>query len=319
MYKTLEFKDTKNNGGGDLLATTEYGSYRLVYLKGVWQFFFNDLNQGVSDSRVAKVERCANEHYNNKLSETVKDKEENKQLVFIDDINGDLCATTELGSYRIRHQDGGHILSFNRRYVTNSTELKDLLLYASIHYENELKIKETFEVIIKKEGPLDFKESSVGQWARDNKIAEDKEIESPDHYTKGNIEVFDFIEDQGIGLACAIGNVIKYVCRAPHKHFKKDGGVGDLRKAREYIDKAIRIAAKEHAERKAVDPILEQEALKVNLQLGLIDIKNEEKELAKEKPEFIPIVNEESIEEYIVKNGVKVKVEKMTAKEKEGK
>lgn len=63
----------------------------------------------------------------------------------------------------------------------------------------------------------------------------DLEINHPSHYTLGNIEVIDFIEDQVLGYH--LGNVVKYVCRAG----KKEGSdyVTDLKKARWYLDRQI--------------------------------------------------------------------------------
>ena len=52
---------------------------------------------------------------------------------------------------------------------------------------------------------------------------------SPKYYTRGNIEVWDFIRDQG--LSYHLGNAIKYVCRAGHK----DSKVADLKKAIHYL------------------------------------------------------------------------------------
>ena len=54
---------------------------------------------------------------------------------------------------------------------------------------------------------------------------------SPSHYTRGSIEVWDFIRDQG--LSYHLGNVIKYVCRAGHK--SPDTKVEDLKKAIHYL------------------------------------------------------------------------------------
>lgn len=59
-------------------------------------------------------------------------------------------------------------------------------------------------------------------------------IKNPSHYTKGKIEVWDFIIDQQLGY-CA-GNAIKYICRAKHKGKEKE----DLMKAKEYIEKLIK-------------------------------------------------------------------------------
>lgn len=38
------------------------------------------------------------------------------------------------------------------------------------------------------------------------------EINHPEHYNQGKIEVIDFIEDQHLGFH--LGNVVKYICRA---------------------------------------------------------------------------------------------------------
>ena len=57
-------------------------------------------------------------------------------------------------------------------------------------------------------------------------------INKPDHYTKGNIEVIDFIEDQNLDFRAA--NVIKYICRYRYK-----GGLEDLLKAMWYLERLI--------------------------------------------------------------------------------
>jgi Protein of unknwon function (DUF3310) len=62
---------------------------------------------------------------------------------------------------------------------------------------------------------------------------EDKSIDHPSHYTVGSIEVYDFIEEWNLDFA--IGNVVKYVARAPYKNSKLE----DLKKARWYLNKAI--------------------------------------------------------------------------------
>lgn len=68
------------------------------------------------------------------------------------------------------------------------------------------------------------------------KVAPKKEdvINHPSHYTRGNIEVIDFIEDQQ--LPYHLGNVIKYIARAGHKGDKLE----DLKKARWYLDRYIK-------------------------------------------------------------------------------
>ena len=61
-------------------------------------------------------------------------------------------------------------------------------------------------------------------------------INHPAHYTTGNIEVIDFIEDKN--LSYCRGNIIKYVVRAGIKDPLTE--VEDLKKARWYIDREIR-------------------------------------------------------------------------------
>lgn len=58
-------------------------------------------------------------------------------------------------------------------------------------------------------------------------------VDHPPHYTYGNIEVIDAIEDWGLNFRLA--NVIKYVARAEHKVNK----LQDLKKARWYLDREI--------------------------------------------------------------------------------
>jgi len=54
-------------------------------------------------------------------------------------------------------------------------------------------------------------------------------MESPTYYTRGSIEVWDFIRDQGLNYH--LGNAVKYICRAGHK----DSAVQDLTKAIHYL------------------------------------------------------------------------------------
>ena len=57
--------------------------------------------------------------------------------------------------------------------------------------------------------------------------------DSPAHYTRGAIEVWDFIRDQGLNYH--LGNAIKYICRAGHK----DSAVQDLKKAIHYLENEL--------------------------------------------------------------------------------
>jgi hypothetical protein len=58
-------------------------------------------------------------------------------------------------------------------------------------------------------------------------------VNHPQHYTKGGIEVIDAIEAWGLNFRLA--NVIKYVARSDHKNNKLE----DLKKARWYLDREI--------------------------------------------------------------------------------
>lgn len=66
----------------------------------------------------------------------------------------------------------------------------------------------------------------------------DDKVNHPSHYTYGDIEVVDFIEqvtkDYKPELAFAIGNAIKYISRANRKNGKED-----LDKARWYLNRAF--------------------------------------------------------------------------------
>lgn len=59
-------------------------------------------------------------------------------------------------------------------------------------------------------------------------------VNSPSHYTAGQIEVIDFIEDQNFSYH--LGNAVKYICRAGKKDPAKFDE--DLRKAIWYIERA---------------------------------------------------------------------------------
>lgn len=66
-------------------------------------------------------------------------------------------------------------------------------------------------------------------------------VNHPEHYTSGNIEVIDFIEDKELNFN--LGNVVKYVSRAGRK--KSNGqsieskALEDLKKAQFYIQREI--------------------------------------------------------------------------------
>ena len=60
-------------------------------------------------------------------------------------------------------------------------------------------------------------------------------INHPSHYTDGQIEVIDFIDDKKLGFC--LGNAIKYIARAGKKDQSKT--VEDLKKAVWYINHEI--------------------------------------------------------------------------------
>jgi hypothetical protein len=62
-------------------------------------------------------------------------------------------------------------------------------------------------------------------------------VNRPKHYADRGIEVIDYIEDCGWGLAFCLGNAVKYISRAGRKDPEKL--VEDLEKARWYLDRAI--------------------------------------------------------------------------------
>ena len=65
-------------------------------------------------------------------------------------------------------------------------------------------------------------------------MSEKKEtINHPAHYNMGRIEVIDAIEDWQLGFH--LGNVVKYVARAPHKEKELE----DLKKAMWYLQRKI--------------------------------------------------------------------------------
>lgn len=59
-------------------------------------------------------------------------------------------------------------------------------------------------------------------------------INNPPHYTKGEIQPLDVIDDWKLGFY--LGNCVKYIARAPHKGKELE----DLKKARFYLDGYIK-------------------------------------------------------------------------------
>ncbi|MBT9132070.1 MAG: hypothetical protein DDT33_00580 [Firmicutes bacterium] len=69
------------------------------------------------------------------------------------------------------------------------------------------------------------------------------EINYPSHYTRGNIEVIDYIEDQQ--FCYHLGNAVDYISRAKHKGHM----VNDLRKAIWFISRKIEGEENDHSTR----------------------------------------------------------------------
>lgn len=73
------------------------------------------------------------------------------------------------------------------------------------------------------------------------------EVEHPSHYTNGNIETIEIIEEITKGyddgfVALCVGNAIKYLARSPFKH---DDSSIDLKKASKYLEFALNYIEKE--------------------------------------------------------------------------
>ena len=62
-------------------------------------------------------------------------------------------------------------------------------------------------------------------------------VNHPSHYTRGKIEVADFIEDQGLNNNAWLAMAIKYICRAGYKDPEKY--TEDLEKAVWYLNREI--------------------------------------------------------------------------------
>ena len=89
---------------------------------------------------------------------------------------------------------------------------------------------------------MESKTERVGNQKRQSNDVQQRKrkdtVNHPSHYNYGEIEVIDFIEQvtkhYNPNVAYHIGNVIKYLSRAPHKNGKED-----VAKARWYIERAF--------------------------------------------------------------------------------
>lgn len=96
--------------------------------------------------------------------------------------------------------------------------------YSKVPKKKEVVVEPVAQTIVEKVEP-EFKTVELPR--------QEDVINHPSHYTRGKIEVIDFIEDQQ--LPYHLGNVIKYVARAGYKGDKLE----DLKKARWYLDRYI--------------------------------------------------------------------------------
>lgn len=73
-------------------------------------------------------------------------------------------------------------------------------------------------------------------YPRAERIISHDNVNNPRHYTDGNIEVIDFIEDKKLGFH--LGNAVKYIARAGKKDPNKL--VEDIKKAIWYLERYIK-------------------------------------------------------------------------------
>jgi hypothetical protein len=66
-------------------------------------------------------------------------------------------------------------------------------------------------------------------------------IDHPSHYNAGKYEVIEVVEDWKLDFH--LGNVVKYIARAPHKASELE----DLKKARWYLNRKITLLEKQLA------------------------------------------------------------------------
>jgi len=72
--------------------------------------------------------------------------------------------------------------------------------------------------------------------SKENQPKVNDPVNHPSHYTSGNIEVIDFIEDKQLNFH--LGNKVKYIARAGKKDPTKT--LEDLKKAAWYLNRHIK-------------------------------------------------------------------------------
>lgn len=113
-------------------------------------------------------------------------------------------------------------------------------------YAEEFMLKTIWKAEVENQGGYKFTITDNDDFIRVNEpftrkvdMQEEQDVvNKPKHYTYGDIEVIDYIEqvtkDYKPELAFAIGNAIKYISRANYKNGKED-----LDKARWYLERAF--------------------------------------------------------------------------------
>ena len=113
-------------------------------------------------------------------------------------------------------------------------------------YAEEILLKTVWKAEVENQGGYKFTITDNDDFMRVNEpftrkvdMQEEQDVvNKPKHYTYGDIETIDYIEqvtkDYKPELAFAIGNAIKYISRANHKNGKED-----LDKARWYLNRAF--------------------------------------------------------------------------------
>lgn len=114
-------------------------------------------------------------------------------------------------------------------------------------YAEEFMLKTIWKAEVENQGGYKFTLTDNDDFMKVNepftrkvnlKQEEQDVVNKPKHYTYGDIEVIDYIEQVTKNykpeLAFAIGNAIKYISRANHKNGKED-----LDKARWYLERAF--------------------------------------------------------------------------------
>ena len=88
---------------------------------------------------------------------------------------------------------------------------------------------------------------------------------SPKYYTRGQIEVWDFIRDQDLNyhLGCAL----KYICRAGYK----DSKVEDLKKAIHYLENELNHVTSEQSSNRVSQSVRYTELLECEGETEIFD------------------------------------------------